>query len=166
MNKKDIILIVGVVLIVIITILVTGSVNDKNKVELPLTLSDTETGVISLDYDTYSKKVKNKDKFIVVVEKTGCTYCESYAPVVKDVANKYSIPIYDINIAELSSEEYVAFGNSNSYLRRNKWGTPTTLLLSGDYVVNSISGYVEEEVLSDFIESNIKLSLEENNDVE
>lgn len=45
--------------------------------------------------------------------------------------------------------------NTNAYLRRENWGTPTTLLLSNTKVFKSINGYVEKSELINFIKKNI-----------
>ena len=39
-------------------------------------------------------------------------------------------------------------------MKRNNWGTPTTLFMYGEYVVDSISGYVEKDALVDFVKEN------------
>lgn len=168
MNKKDIILIVGVLLVIVLAIFLTGG-ESGNKIELPLKLSGEDTGVVSIGYTEYQTKVDNGENFIVVIEQTGCGYCEMYAPVVKEVAEEYNIPVYDINIAEISDEDKASLEESNSYLKRNNWGTPTTLLMSGDRVVGSLGGAVEKDGFVDFIKSYVKLDNDENkeeNDVE
>lgn len=167
MKKNDIALIVGVILIIVISIFAFGN-NDETKVELPLTLSGEETGTIEIDYSTYKSKVDNDENFIVVIERTGCDYCEMYMPVLEDATAELAIPVYYIDIANITEDEYNELSETNSYLKRNKkWGTPTTLLMSGDIVVDSISGYVEkEEFIEEIIDENVILSHEEDTDVE
>ena len=167
MNKKDIILIVGVLLIVLIAFFVTNTgTSHANMVELPLALSGEDKGVVSIDYGTYEAKIANGENFIVVIERTGCSYCEMYAPIVKEVADEYAIPVYDIDIANLTEEEYTLLNDSNSYLKRNNWGTPTTLLMSGKNVAASLGGYVEKDEFVSFIKTNVILSSNEETVVE
>ena len=165
MNKKDIALIIGVILIILVSIFAIGG--NGPKVELPLVLSGEDTGTIKIDYPSYKAKVENKENFLVVIERTGCSYCEMYMPILENATQELSIPVYYIDTAELTEEEYNELETTNSYLKRNNWGTPTTLLMSGNIVVDSISGYVEqEEFIEQIIDKNIKLSQEENTDVE
>jgi len=166
MKKKDIFLIVGAVLMLVIAFFVVGETNANPEVEVPLVLSDEEVGLIEMDYDTYASKLSKGENFIVVIERTGCSFCEDYLPVLETVTNELGIPVYDIDIAELSEDEYDLLSKSNSYLKRENWGTPTTLLMSGEVVVDSISGYVDEVEFTDFVEKNIILSQEEDADVE
>ena len=107
-----------------------------------------------------SEKIKNGDNFIIIIERTGCGYCEMYMPIVEDVAKEYAIPIYYMDIADLSNEESVKLNESNTYLKRSKWGTPTTLLMSGEVVADTISQYVEKDKFVEFIKKNIILDKE------
>lgn len=166
MKKKDIILILGAVLLVVVAFFATKESYAVPQVELPLALSGEEVGLINISYDDYEAKMKNGENFIIVIERTGCSYCEMYMPVLEGATSELNIPVYYIDTADLSEEEYKALGESNSYLKREKWGTPTTLLMSGDIVADSIGGYVEEDEFVEFIESNIILSQEDNTDVE
>jgi len=166
MNKKDIILIVSVLLIVVIAFFVTNDNESSANIELPIALSGEDKGVVSIDYNGYAEKISNGDNFIVVIERTGCSYCEMYGPIVKEVAEEYSIPVYDLNIAEITEKEYELLNNSNSYLKRNKWGTPTTLLMSGENVAASLGGYVEKDEFISFIKTNVILSSNEESVVE
>lgn len=156
MKKKDIILIVGVVLVLVLAMFTMGGTK-ANKIEGPVALSGEEVGLIKIDYLAYASKIENAENFIVIIERTGCSYCEMYMPIVEAAANELSIPVYYIDTADLSSDEYTELGNSNNYLKREKWGTPTTLLLSGNIVVDSIGGYVEQDEFTSFIKKNIIL---------
>lgn len=159
MKKQDIILLAGVVLILVITVLVMNTTK-AIKVELPLALTGEETELTKIDYSTYEEKIKNGDNFIIIIERTGCGYCEMYMPIVEDVAKEYAIPIYYMDIADLSNEESVKLNESNTYLKRSKWGTPTTLLMSGEVVADTISQYVEKDKFVEFIKKNIILDKE------
>lgn len=158
MKKKDIILILGVVLVVVLAIFVVNSGDTR------ITLSGDEVGSIKVDYATYASKIENNENFLFVIESATCGYCEMYMPIVEEVANELSIPIYYIDISELTKDESNQFTSSNSYLMNEQWGTPTTLLMSGDKVVASISQYVEKDELVKFI--NKRIILDEKESVE
>ena len=44
---------------------------------------------------------------------------------------------------------------TNKYLKRNEWGTPTTLFMLGDRILDSIGGYVEKASIEKFIEGKV-----------
>ena len=81
-----------------------------------------------------------------------------FIPVMTEVSNEYSIPVYSLNLANITNDEYNLLTNSNSYLKREQWGTPTTLLLQGKTVIDSLAGYTEKENLVSFLEENIILN--------
>ena len=159
-RQKDIILVLLVVVLLIVAMIVTAVKNPKLDIELPVSLSG-EAGYTSLAYSEYEEKINNEETFLVVIVKDGCGYCEAYIPILKEVAEEYQIPINYINLTDLTSEEQQKLVQSNSYLKTREWGTPTTLLLYGNKVINSIGGYVEKDTLVNFVKENIKVSTNE-----
>ena len=160
MKKSDIILIGGVVLVVLISLIAfTGK---SEKIEVPVVL-EGEPGVNTIAYAEYEDKINNEKPFLVMIVNDGCSYCEMFIPVMTEVAEEYNFPVYSINLANLTTDEQISLSNSNSYLKREQWGTPTTLLMQGKTVINSIGGYIEKEALVEFVQKNIVL---ENNEDE
>ena len=160
MKKSDIILIGGVVLVVLISLIAfTGK---SEKIEVPVVL-EGEPGVNTIAYAEYEDKINNEKPFLVMIVNDGCSYCEMFIPVMTEVAEEYNFPVYSINLANLTTDEQISLSNSNSYLKREKWGTPTTLLMQGKTVIDSIGGYIEKEALVEFVQKNIVL---ENNEDE
>ena len=154
MKKSDFILI-GVVLIIVGLALFSSKGNiELEEVNYPLTLSG-EAGLHQLTYNEYKTMVDNGDAFIVVIERTGCGYCTMYMPIVEEVAKEKKIPVYYIDTDTLSSEEFDELGRTNNYLKKNKWGTPTTLFMLGDRVLESISGYVDKDEFLKFIDGKV-----------
>ena len=138
MNKKDIALIAGVIVLIVVAVFALG--NNSSKVELPLALSGEDVGSIQIDYATYKSKVDNGDNFIVVIERTGCSYCEMYLPILDDATAELSIPVYYIDTADLTEEEYTELNDSNSYLRRNNL---TDFINIGTFTIPEGASYEE-----------------------
>lgn len=159
MKKSDIALIVGVLLIIIISIFAFSS--KKSSIERPVVLSDNFGEVKDIRYTDYKKMLDDGKTFIVMIVREGCTYCEQFAPVVKEVVEEKKLPIYSIDISTLEDDEVEEFQKSNSYLKNKEWGTPTTLVLQGSEVVDSLSGYTEKDKLEEFLDKNVKLPEEE-----
>lgn len=107
-----------------------------------------------INYSEYEEKISSGDTFMVVILRDGCSYCQKYEPILKKVSRKYEYPVYFIDIADLSEEEFNMLSEGNAYLNSNDWGTPTTLLMNGNEVIDSISGYVEEDEVVKFITKN------------
>jgi len=156
MKKTDFILI-GVVLVLIVVGVISSKGNEKlAEIKFPLTLAG-EVGSHEITYDEYEKMVNNGDAFIVVIERTGCGYCQQYMPLIEEVANEKKIAITYINTDNLSEEEFNKLSTTNKYLKRNEWGTPTTLFMLGDRIVDSIGGYVDKDSILAFIDGRVVL---------
>lgn len=157
-KQKDLILILLVVVLLVVALFVTMNREVKLDIELPIALEGT-AGFTEITYTEYEEKMNTEAPFVVIIIQDGCGYCEAYEPVVEEVADEYKLPIYYINMSNLSSEEYTALGTSNSYFKKNqgKWGTPTTLFMYGDYVVDYIGGYAEKDTLVSFVKENFKV---------
>ena len=154
MKKTDFLLIGVVILVIVIATLSTKGNILVEDVEYPLTLVG-EGGLHQLTYDEYDEMVDNGDAFIVVIERAGCSYCVQYMPIVEEVANEYKIPLYYIDTDTLDAEEFSLLETENAYLKRNSWGTPTTLFMLGDRVLDSIGGYVEKETVVSFLDGRV-----------
>lgn len=162
MKKTDIALIISVVLIIIIGIAVFGT-NTEAKVEydLPLTLAG-EPGLTELSYSEYQKKIDSKEPFIVVIERTSCSHCVNYMPVVEQFTTDYNVPIYYINTDNLTSEEFNSLEKSNTFFKKKKdnWGTPTTIILVSNQAVDYIEGETDADGLYEFLSEYIDLNVE------
>ncbi len=155
-KQKDIILILLVVVLLVVGLVLTSPKKEKLDIELPVALSG-ETGFTEITYDQYKEKVNNNELFLVVIVRDGCGYCEMYEPVVEEVATEYNLPFYYINLTNITDEEKEELSSTNKYLKKNKWGTPTTLFMYGENIVDSISGYVEKDTFVDFVKENFKV---------
>ena len=154
MKKTDFILIGVVVLIIVAAIFSTKGTIAEEEINYPLTLAG-EAGLHQITYNDYEEKVENGDAFIVIIERAGCSYCVQYMPIVEEVANEKKIPIYYIDTDTLSQDEYTELSTTNNYLKRNDWGTPTTLFMLGNRVIDSIGGYVDKDSVLSFIDGRV-----------
>lgn len=155
MKKSDFLLIGVVLLIVVVALFSTKGNEELEEVNYPLALSG-EVGLHQLTYSEYEEKVDSGEAFIVVIERDGCGYCTMYMPIVKEVADEKSVPIYFIDLADESSENVSKLTSTNKYLKRNpEWGTPTTLFMLGDRVLDSIGGYVEKDGILSFLDGKV-----------
>ena len=155
MKKSDFILI-GVVVLILVLCLFTSKGNEKlEEVNYPISLNG-ETGLHQLTYNEYEDKVSNGEAFIVVIEREGCMYCTMYMPIVEEVAKEKKIPLYYIDLADLTSSEINNLERTNKYLKRNSdWGTPTTLMMLGDRVLNALGGYTDKDGVLSFLNGKV-----------
>lgn len=156
MKKTDIALILGVIVVIIISIFAfSGS---GNKIEKPILLEDDFAGVKEIGYSDYSQMVEENKNFVLLVVREGCTYCESFEPIMEETVNEKNIPVYVIDIATFTEDELNEFYESNKFLSKGDWGTPTTLVLQGSVVIDSLEGMTEKDKLIEFLDENVKIA--------
>ena len=154
MKKSDFILIGVVVLIGVLALFSSKGTQSLEDVDYPLTLVG-EAGLHQITYDQYETMVDNGDAFIVIIERAGCGYCTMYMPIVEEVANENKIPLYYIDTDTLTEDEFNNLNSTNSYLKKNQWGTPTTLFMLGDRVLDTIGGYTDKENVLAFLDGKV-----------
>ena len=154
MKKTDFILIGVVLVIVVVAIFSSRGTIAEEEIEFPLELTG-KVGLNQISYDEYKKMVDNGDAFIVIIERAGCTYCQQYMPIVEEVTKEKKVAINYIDTDTLSEEEFNELSTTNKYLKKNNWGTPTTLFMFGDRIVDSISGYVDKDAVLSFLKDRV-----------
>ncbi len=107
-----------------------------------------------VDYDEYQCLYESEEAFAIILSQTTCSYCKAFKPVINEYVGKNNLPIYKIEINELSESDRNALTSSLSYFDDNdSWGTPLTLGIKNKKVVANISGYTEDEgTISKFFE--------------
>lgn len=154
MKKTDLILIGVVLVLVIVGIVSSKGTEALEDIEFPLTLSG-EVGLHEITYSEYEEKVNNGDAFVVIIERTTCGYCQQYMPLMEEVANEQKIAVTYINTDNITEEEFEKLSTTNKYLKKNQWGTPTTLFMLGDRIVDSIGGYVDKSSIEEFFKDRV-----------
>lgn len=154
MKKSDFILIGVVLVIIIAAVFSTKGTKALEEIEYPLELTG-EVGLNQITYSEYANMVNEGKAFIVIIERAGCSYCQLYMPIVKEVAEEKKVAITYIDIDTLTEEEFNSLSTTNAYLKRNKLGTPTTLFMLGDRVIDTIDGYVEKTTVENFLNNRV-----------
>ena len=155
-KQKDIVLVLLVIVLLVVAAIVTTTKKEEINIELPAVV-EGEKGAKTITYTEYEELINSENPFLVVIIQDGCSHCEAYEPIVKKVAEDYSIPVNLLNLSNLTSDEYQSLSKSNSYLRKSDWGTPTTLFLYKNNVIDSIGGATSEEEFISFVKENIKV---------
>lgn len=154
MKKSDFILIGLVLVIIVVAIFSTRGTKAEEDIEYPLTLTG-EVGLNQITYSDYKKMVEDGDAFVVVIERAGCGYCQMYMPILEEYAKEKQIAVTYIDTDTLTENEFNELSNTNKYLKKNNWGTPTTLFMLGDRVIDVIGGYVEKDSIDSFFKDHV-----------
>ena len=85
MNKKNIILILSIILLIsIITFLIINNNQPKGS-------------LTEITYKDIKEKIKNKEDFILIVSRSTCSHCATYKPKIKTITKKNNLNIYYID---------------------------------------------------------------------
>ena len=80
------------------------------------------SNITKITIDKLENKIEHEKDFILVITQTGCSHCENYLPVLNEVLKSNHMYAYELNIAELSLDEYNSFKEIVNFS-----GTPTTV---------------------------------------
>lgn len=125
--------------------------------ENKLIKEDTNLYLNYVTLDTY-KDLFNSDKPEVIVLATSyCKFCLAEHPVLIDVAKETNAKINYVYLDYLfeNQEQYDEFMGSLSWFSENtNWGTPTTLIVKNNEVIDVLNGYREKKDIIDFYKKN------------
>lgn len=97
------------------------------------------------EYDQYKCLYDSEKPFAIILAQTTCSYCAQFKPVIDEYASENNVPVYIIQINEMSDSDRQALLDSLSYFDDNdSWGTPLTLGIKNKKVVAEISGYTDD----------------------
>lgn len=106
------------------------------------------------DLASLKKIINGKEKSVIVVGQTTCTYCIRFKPVIMGIADKYSTNIYYMNYNEF--EDLTALNEYVSQFEpfQDEWGTPLTLIVQKGKVIDSYGQYANENTMVSFLQKN------------
>lgn len=106
----------------------------------------------TVSFNELSKKLENGDSFFFEVVQDGCSHCANFTPKLKEVLNEYDVIGYQLNLTDLTEENYKTF---NSMFDVD--GTPTTIfIVNGKEVslLQRIDGDVSKEKIISKLKTN------------
>lgn len=153
MKKKDIGLIIGLVVVVVLGFFIMRGEKVEPSYTLPLTLNG-EGGLHQLTYSEYKEKIDNNESFVFIVERATCSHCVNFMPVAEKFAKDNNLPMYYVDTDTFNESDWSEFEKSNSFFKKNSnsWGTPTTIVLAGREAVDYIEGETTSENLKKLYE--------------
>ena len=116
------------------------------------------------DYTSLENYLTLDEINFLVIGKSGCEYCESYKPVLKEIAKNYEVKILYVDIKNLSNEDLNSLRNSeiiipaectDSHIDEHltySFGTPLTLFIKNYDSINCIRGYKDYEETKNIVE--------------
>ncbi len=137
-KKKMIILIICAVILLVAAIIADRKLSKSYLVEIK--------------YNTVMEKIENKDSFVLLLSQTTCSHCMEYKPKLENVANRYKVPVYYLEVDLISEEEKTELKKIFNFS-----GTPATIfVIDGEEktAATRISGDASEEKITAKLKSN------------
>ena len=106
----------------------------------------------TVSFNELNKKLENGESFFFEVVQDGCSHCANFTPKLKEVLNEYDVIGYQLNLTDLTEENYKTF---NSMFDVD--GTPTTIfIVNGKEVslLQRIDGNVSKEKIISKLKTN------------
>lgn len=118
-------------------------------------VSEKETDILNyLDFKALKNTVKSKQKSIIVVGQTTCSYCIKFKPILFKVAEEQDITINYINYNEIEELEELETYLQQFEAFQGEWGTPLTLITENGKVLDTLGGYSSENQFLKFLQKN------------
>lgn len=84
----------------------------------------SKSALQTIGYKDLKEKIENKESFVLYIHKTGCSYCESYEPILTKVLKGNALTAYSINTTSLKQAEEKSLKE-----KVNLKGTPTLIYI-------------------------------------
>lgn len=157
MKKQDYILVGIVALFLIGSFFLTGKKDDKKDTKRwTETYSKTELAkgkLNTMDYDYFEALTNvSKENTIVYLGSAKCSWCSKFKPILEEIIRENNLEVVYIDLSTVSNEEYNKI--TKTVGRDNFSGTPTTLIMNGNKVIDALKGYSEKEETVEFFKTN------------
>ena len=137
MNEKKkvvVVLVVLAVLVLLVSVLVISGINKSQKI-----------------YDNFQVSFTSDDNKLVYIGKPTCSYCNLLSPSLSEMADRYDFEYTYINTDDLSLEYYNKVIDD---LGADEIGTPYLAIVNNGEVVDEQRGYVDYDMLFEFLQDN------------
>ena len=105
-----------------------------------------------INMETFFKYYQEDQERIILFKRTGCQYCEIAEPILKNLAYRYKLTIYELNTLEVTEEEKNKLYETNEFFK--SLGTPTVVIIQNDSIVDSINGLTDRAHYKDLFKKN------------
>ncbi len=102
----------------------------------------------SITIDEYLDKKKNDEKYsIIYIGRPTCSHCEIQKPIMEYLVYKYGVEISYLDTDTLDEDGFTKLQSSDDFFKEG-WGTPLTMIVKGDKMVDYIEGEASIEEMT------------------
>ena len=144
MNKKQIILILGV-LVAFIGLVATIGFNSKSGTNF---IFSQQNVIYIEEYETFEEKINSEN--IVVLGTSACPYCQEALPIIEEVAKDLNMEVYYIQLDEIEEEVRIKVIDRVTSDMGENWGVPLTLKYIDGELEDNLIGLQSFDEYSNF----------------
>lgn len=126
------------------------SYNNEEVVDIP---EEEQKEHTEIDIDKYLALKEGSELSIIYIARPTCGFCVKQGPELKNVAYLYNLNINYLNTDELDQDGFNKLIASDSYFSEG-FGTPLTLLVKDNKIVDKAEGYRTKDELITFFKTN------------
>lgn len=139
MNEIKKVFVLLVIVFVLILLVISGSIYENSQSKKYLK-------------EFYSDFNGTTDK-LILIGRDNCSWCELFKPILDGMKDNYGFEYTYVDTNELTSSVFNKLLKDIS-VSKDDFGTPLTLVVKDGMVVDSISGFVDEKALLEFLKKN------------
>ena len=112
---------------------------------LLLTGCSSKKEINYIKLDEYVEKINNDSDYVVVVGRIDCGACVAYKPILEEAVSSKNLALDYVEINDSWSDEDRTrlLEETQNAFDFNLTGTPTTLIVKDNKLVEKVSGYLE-----------------------
>ena len=122
--------------------------------------TDEKDSLNYLDFESLKKTIKSKEKSLIVIGQTYCSFCIKFKPILMNVADTKNVKIYYMNYDAVEEQTELKEYLSN-FEEFSNFGTPLTIITENGKILDSLNGYRTENEFVKFLTDNNLLGEEE-----
>lgn len=166
MNKKNIITILGIILIIIL-IIISFNIGEKKE----STKTSTEEDILAnaqkesieaknkkqkdftyINVDDYLNLYNSENNTLVLVARPTCAYCNTAEPIIKQIAYENDLNIHYLNTDEFEDGDYNRLKETDEIFEN--FGTPMLLVVSNSKINDYLDGLTDKKHYISFFKDN------------
>lgn len=141
MNKKSILIIVSVLLLLLVCYFIGENANTAYTINDTFTKEEQEE-LKNITVDEYLSLKASKDTSVIYIARPTCSHCITQTPRMKYIKYKYKVEVNYLNTDEFSEDntDYDKVIASDEYFMKNDLATPLILLVKEGKIIDMIEG--------------------------
>ena len=131
-----------------------GNLSDYKLMQSLMNENLIDKTYLTITLDDYLEIIKEDGYHFMFIGSDTCGYCTQFKESINETLKDYNYNVYYLNIGNFSEEDVTKLYETDSYFTENTWGTPLNFLYKDGERIDVLSGYVDANELTNFLQEN------------